>query len=207
MEKLAIEFNIIKNWVDEHSFILDLGSADGKLCQYLTETKNTTGYGVEIEIDNVKKSISNNINSLHLNLNNLNLRDFFSYKLFDVAIMTQAIQIMHRPDELIRQMVKISNKAIVTFPNFGYWRLRLQLMFKGRMPESKTLPYSWYNTPNIHLCTFKDFEYLCKENNIEIIEKKVIENNNFSLKNILLKAFPNLFGSVAIYCIREKKNV
>ena len=116
--------------------------------------------------------------------------------------MTQALQENKNPDRIILEMLRIAKEGIVTFPNMGFWKNRFQLGFLGRMPISKSLPNDWFDTPNIHLCTFKDFEILCKDLKIKIIEKKVL-NNNYSA-NFFSKLFPNLFGEIALY--RFKKN-
>ena len=120
---------------------------------------------------------------------------------FDVVIMTQALQAVHYPDRVIDDMLRVGKECIITFPNFGYWRCRVYLMTKGRMPVSKLLPYTWYNTPNIHLCTFKDFEALCAEHNIKVLNRIMVGNDNS--ESWLADRWPNLFGVTAIYHISK----
>jgi len=118
---------------------------------------------------------------------------------FDTVIMTQALQVMYRPDQIVDEMLRIGKECIVTFPNFGHWRARGYLAFRGRMPVSKFLPYTWYNTPNIHFCTFKDFEQLCVERNIHILDRTVVDNEHKHHWSIRL--WPNMLGEIAIYRI------
>jgi len=116
-------------------------------------------------------------------------------------VMAHALQVLHRPHRVLEDMVRIGREAIVTFPNFGHWRCRLSLGLQGRMPVSDTLPYSWYDTPNIHFCTVKDFEALCKQLNIEIIDQDIVAGSGAGW---LARIMPNLFGVTAIYRIRAQ---
>ena len=194
------DFKIISDWINNESTVLDLGCGDSTLLDYLVKNKNISGYGFEKDIDQVKESIKKNINVIQADFNN-GLSDYFDTNFFDYAIMTQALQENKNPDKIILEMLRVAKEGIVTFPNMGFWKNRIQLGFQGRMPVSNALPNKWFDTPNIHLCTFNDFEKLCGDIDITIIEKKVL-NNNYS-SNILLKSFPNFFGEIALYRFKK----
>ena len=195
------DFKIISEWIKEESTVLDLGCGDSTLLNYLVANKNINGYGLEKDIEKVQESIKKNISVIQADFN-VGLEQYFENNFFDYAIMTQALQENKNPDRIILEMLRVAKEGIVTFPNMGFWKNRFQLGFFGRMPISKSLPNNWFDTPNIHLCTFDDFEILCKDLKIKIIEKKVLDNNYST--NYLLKLFPNLFGEIALY--RFEKN-
>ena len=190
------DFTIISDWIEKNSTVLDLGCGDSTLLNYLVLSKNITGYGLEKNIEEVQQSIKKNINVIQADFN-VGLDKYFDENFFDYAIMTQALQENKNPDRIILEMLTVASEGIVTFPNMGFWKNRFQLGFLGRMPISRSLPNNWFDTPNIHLCTFNDFERLCKNLDIKIIEKKVLDNNYST--NFLLKLFPNFFGEIALY--------
>ena len=194
------DFKIISEWIKKDSTVLDLGCGDSTLLNYLVATKNINGYGLEKDVEKVQESIKKNISVIQADFN-VGLEQYFENNFFDYAIMTQALQENKNPDQIILEMLRIAKEGIVTFPNRGFWKNRFQLGFLGRMPISKSLPNDWFDTPNIHLCTFKDFEILCKDLKIKIIEKKVL-NNNYSAK-FFSKLFPNLFGEIALYRFKK----
>ncbi|MDB2461295.1 methionine biosynthesis protein MetW [Gammaproteobacteria bacterium] len=193
------DFKIIAEWIQKDSTVLDLGCGDSTLLDYLVSNKNISGYGFEKDIDEVQESIKKNINVIQSDFNT-GLAEYFDSNFFDYSIMTQALQENKNPDHIILEMVRVSREGIITFPNMGFWKNRLQLGF-GRMPISKSLPNKWFDTPNIHLCTLNDFEKLCEDLKITIIEKKVL-NNRYS-SNLLLKIFPNFFGEIALYRFKK----
>ena len=195
------DFTIISDWIEKESTVLDLGCGDSTLLNYLVLSKNITGYGLEKNIEEVQQSIKKNINVIQADFN-IGLDKYFDENFFDYAIMTQALQENKNPDRIILEMLTVAREGIVTFPNMGFWKNRFQLGFLGRMPISRSLPNNWFDTPNIHLCTFNDFERLCKNLDVKIIEKKVLDNNYST--NFLLKLFPNFFGEIALY--RFEKN-
>jgi len=196
------DFEIISEWIKKESTVLDLGCGDSTLLNYLVASKDINGYGLEKDIEKVQESIKKNISVIQADFN-VGLEQYFENNFFDYAIMTQALQENKNPDRIILEMLRVAKEGIVTFPNMGFWKNRFQLGFLGRMPISKSLPNNWFDTPNIHLCTFEDFERLCKDLKIKIIEKKVL-NNSYST-NFFLKLFPNLFGEIALYRF-EKTN-
>jgi len=194
------DFKIISDWIRKDSTILDLGCGDSTLLEYLVLNKNSSGYGFEKNIEKVQESIKKNINVIQADFNN-DLHTYFEKNFFDYAVMTQALQENEDPNSIILEMVRVAKEGIVTFPNMGFWKNRFQLGFLGRMPISESLPNKWFDTPNIHLCTFNDFENFCKDLDITIIEKKVL-NHNYS-SNFLLKILPNLFGEIALYRFKK----
>ena len=196
------DFKIISEWIKKESAVLDLGCGDSTLLNYLVASKDINGYGLEKDIEKVQESIKKDISVIQADFN-VGLEQYFENNFFDYAIMTQALQENKNPDRIILEMLRVAKEGIVTFPNMGFWKNRFQLGFLGRMPISKSLPNNWFDTPNIHLCTFEDFERLCKDLKIKIIEKKVL-NNSYST-NFFLKLFPNLFGEIALYRF-EKTN-
>ncbi|MEC8810178.1 MAG: methionine biosynthesis protein MetW [Alcanivorax sp.] len=189
----------IQQWVQPDCSILDLGCGDGALLAHLRDKKNVFGYGLEIDQDKILECIKKNVNVIEQDLD-CGLANFENDS-FDMVIMTQALQAVHYPDKVIDDMLRVGKECIITFPNFGYWRCRLYLMTKGRMPVSKQLPYTWYNTPNIHLCTFKDFEALCYRKHLKILNRTVVDMNYRD--GFMMRLFPNLFGEVAVYHVTK----
>lgn len=192
---MRADLEIINQWVKSGTRVLDLGCGDGALLKYLQDNKQTNGYGLEIDPQFITQCVAAGVNVIEQNLNN-GLGNFQD-KSFDLVLMTQALQTVRRPDRLLDEMLRVGKESIITFPNFGFWHTRLYLLSKGRMPVSKSLPYTWYNTPNIHLCTFKDFEALCYRKNITILNRRVVDQSH--QRGWSSKFFPNLFGEIAIY--------
>jgi methionine biosynthesis protein MetW len=189
------DFQLIASWIPERSRVLDLGCGDGALLAGLAATRNARGYGIEIDDANVLASVKHGINVIQDNLESgLNA---FSDGAFDFVILSQTLQAMHNVEGVLREMLRVGREGIVTFPNFGYWRHRLDIL-QGHMPVSKTLPHTWYNTPNIHLCTVKDFEDLCRKIGAEILDERVIHDDR------QVKVLPNLRGSLGVFRFREK---
>jgi methionine biosynthesis protein MetW len=190
---------LIAEWIKPGSRVLDLGCGDGTLMAYLQEHKNVNGYGLEIDEENIVQCIHRGVDVIQTDLDK-GLSEF-KKDTFDYVIMTQTLQAIYYPDKLLQEMTRVGHEAIVTFPNMGHWRNRLQIAFAGHMPKSKTLPYEWYNTPNIHLCTLTDFEALCTSKNIEILERATVDHEHQS--SIGMNLFPNLLGEIAIYRFRQ----
>lgn len=191
---MRIDLNEIQHWITQGSRILDLGCGDGTLLKFLIDTKQVQGYGLEIDAEQINTCIDKGLNVIEQNLDR-GLGNFAD-KSFDTVLMTQALQTLHFPHLVLDEMLRVGKECIVTFPNFGHWKARFHLATRGRMPVSDLLPYEWYNTPNIHFCTFKDFEVLCRERNIKVIHRQVVnEQSGQTLKDFM----PNLFGETAIY--------
>lgn len=193
------DFDIIQQWITSKSRVLDLACGDGSLLKKLRQKKHIEGYGLEIDSDKITRAICNGINVIETNINH-GLSQF-SNESFDIVVMTQALQVMHYPHLVLEDMLRIGKKCIVTFPNFGNWRARMSLLTQGRMPVTKQLAYQWYDTPNIHFCTVKDFEVLCAELNIHIVQREFIAERapDRQIKHI----WPNLFSDTAIYLLSK----
>ncbi len=191
------DLEIIADWVPPGSRVLDLACGEGELLSHLEASKQVRGYGLEIDPDKITACIARGVDVLEQDLDD-GLQNFPDAS-YDLVIMTQALQVLRRQDLALDEMLRVAREAIVTFPNFAHWRNRLPLMLQGRMPVSKTLPYQWYDTPNIHLITFKDFEALCAKKGIKILDRAV---GDFAYKgHLTARLWPNLFGEVAIYKI------
>lgn len=191
---MRIDLNEIQLWIKQNSRVLDLGCGDGTLLKFLIDNKQVQGYGLEIDAAQINLCIDKDLNVIEQNLDR-GLGNFAD-KSFDTVIMTQALQTLHFPHLVLDEMLRVGKECIVTFPNFGHWKARFYLATRGRMPVSDLLPFEWYNTPNIHFCTFKDFEVLCRERNIKVISRQVVnEVSGQTLKDLM----PNLFGETAIY--------
>ncbi len=195
--RLRPEIKAIIEWIKPNSRVLDLGCGDGALLKYLQDNLNVTGYGLEIDNDNIVQCIKNGVNVIQTNLD-AGLSDFDNNS-FDYVIMTQTLQAIQHPDKLLDEMLRIGREGIITFPNFGYWSCRLQLLF-GRMPVTTSLSHQWYNTPNIHLCTLSNFEDLCHAKSIKILNRTVADDQY--LNHLLIKLFPNLMAQTALYRIQ-----
>ncbi len=191
---MRVDLSIIQDWVATNSRVLDLGCGDGTLMATLRDNKNVGGYGLEIGADEITACIAKQVNVIEQNLDD-GLSNF-SDNSFDTVIMTQALQAMRFPHLVLDEMLRVGQECIVTFPNFGHWKARWHLALNGRMPVSDLLPYEWYDTPNIHFCTFNDFEVLCREKNIHILNRQVVAEGHLS---VLKDLRPNLFGETALY--------
>lgn len=191
------DFDIIRRWTPEKAHILDLGCGDGSLLRTLFLSHQATGYGVETDEDKILVCVNSAIPVIEQNIDG-GLSNFQDQS-FDVVIITQSIQELSNPRFLLEEIVRVGRQGIVTFPNFGFWKNRWMLTTRGRMPESDTIPHKWYSTPNIHLCTCIDFEFLCSENNIRITNKAVIDHKGRN--TWATRYWPNLFGELALYQI------
>ena len=185
-----LDFIKISEWIKPNSKVLDLGCADGALLKYLQAEKMTAGYGIEITPANIEKGIKNKINIIQMNLEDG--LSVFDNQFFDTVILSQTLQAMVNIEKIMDEMKRVAKNIIVSFPNFGYWKNRLQII-NGKMPKSSDLPHEWYNTPNIHLCTVKDFYDLCEK------KRLIIENQLFLTENKPIKFFSNLRGSIGIF--------
>ncbi len=199
---ISPEFKLISDWIKPSSQVLDLGCGDGQLLSYLRNESNVSGYGIELDPQKNIKAIQAGLNVIQSNLNKHSISDYFDENSFDYVIMTQALQVVSRPDKLLDEMLAVGKQCIITFPNFGYWKMRAQLFFRGRMPKTDALPYHWYDTPNIHMCTFNDFEDLCEEKNIAVVNRTVVNSEHRSSTG--MKLLPNWLGEVALYKIQRK---
>ncbi len=184
------DFAAIARWVEPNAKVLDLGCGDGSLLKYLKEARNAHGYGIEIADANILACVEKNVNVIQMDLE-AGLSGFESQS-FDFVILSQTLQAMRNIELVVKEILRVGKHGIVTIPNFGYWRRRFQVL-QGHMPVSRDLPYQWYDTPNIHLCTFVDFEAFCRDHGVRILERHVMcDGEDVSL-------LPNLLGNLAVY--------
>jgi methionine biosynthesis protein MetW len=187
----------IQRWIEPGSRVLDLGCGDGEFLEILRDQRQVRGTGIEIDQADINTAIRRGLNIIEQNMDR-GLANFPDQS-FDTVVMAHALQAMRFPDKVLDEMLRIGRRGIVTFPNFGHWRCRLYLGTRGRMPVSKFMPHSWYDTPNIHFCTVRDFEALCRDKGIRILERDMVGNTE--REPLLATAWPNLFATTAIYLI------
>ena len=188
---MKIEDDVLAGLIDINSRVLDVGCGDGSLLLHLKKNKRVDGRGIEIDQIKVQESVAKGLAVIEGDAE----KDLINYPdtSFDFAILNQSLQQFYDPRKVINELLRIAKNAIVTIPNFGYWKVRLSLLIGGQMPVTKTLPYTWYNTPNLHMCTIKDFYNLCALDNIKIVKsisvssEKIIDiqKSNLEIKNLV----------------------
>ena len=193
------EFKVIADLLPNNSRVLDIGCGDGSLMNFLEKEKNIETRGLELDQNNVQECLNKGLTVIQGNAETeLNQ---FPEKSFDYVILSQTLQAFFKPDKVLNELLRVGRSVIVSIPNFGYWKVRTSLLFFGKMPITKTLPNSWYNTPNLHMCTIKDLFNYCADNNINIKKVIGVNENNTSLikrKNLEIK---NLFSKLGIFLI------
>ena len=197
------EFKIIADMINENSRVLDVGCDDGSFMEFLKKNKNVDIRGIEISKKKVQICISKGLTVIEGNAE-FDLKQFPNNS-FDYVVLGQTLQAFINPEIVIKELLRVGNKAIVTIPNFGHWKVRLNLLTQGTMPITKTLPNKWYNTPNIHMCTIKDFFRFSKEINFKIYKSLALMNKNVSNINNANLSLKNLFSELGIFLI-EKLN-
>jgi len=198
--RTQLNYEIVTEIIPENSRVLDLGCGDGTLFSKLVKEKHVKGVGVEINQDEVIKAVDKGVAVIQGNLDE-GLKQFPD-KSFDYAILNRTLQSTQKPDFVTDEMLRVANKAVVSFPNFAYWKVRFYLFFKGKMPKSKALPYEWYNTPNIHLMTVNDFFEFCRERDIKIL-KSVYLTRNKARSGLLIRTITNFFTEEVIFVISK----
>ena len=194
MKKLGI----IKKWISESSKVLFLGCGNGEIIESLQSSNKIKGFGIDMDENRVYEAISSGLSVIQGDVNS----DLVDYpkKSFDYIIAHDIIQIMTRPDVTIKQILDLSDKVIISFPNFAYIKIRLGILFSGRMPKTKVLPYEWYDTPNIHLFTIKDFRDFCRKEKIKIVDENFTGLGKKSVPKFLM---PNLFSEFAYFLLKK----
>ena len=198
---MKLEFKIIADLLEENTRILDVGCDDGTLMEFLKKNKNVDIRGIEISKKKVQVCISKGLTVLEGNAE-FDLKQFPENS-FDYVVLGQTLQAFVNPEIVIKELLRVGKKAIVTIPNFGHWRVRLNLLTKGTMPVTKTLPNDWYNTPNIHMCTIKDFVKFSKIINFKIYKSLALINKNVSNISNSNLFFKNLFAELGIFLIEK----
>ena len=195
------EFKVIAELIEKDIKVLDVGCGDGILMEYLKNNKNTNIRGLEISKSKVQECIAKGLTVIEGNAEK-DLKQFPD-KSFDYVVLSQTLQAFLNPELVINELLRVGKKAIVTIPNFGYWRVRLHLLIKGTMPITKTLPDEWYNTPNIHMCSINDFFNFAKSRNIKIFKSLAINNQNVSIINDSNLTIKNFFADLGIFLIEK----
>lgn len=195
---IRVDLKLIADMIDQNARVLDVGCGEGELLAYLSEFKDVDGRGIEISTAGVNACVSAGLSVIQGDAN----QDLADYPdgAFDYIVLSQTLQAMHNPRWVLENMLRIGRRAIVSFPNFAYWKVRLHLLTQGRMPVSDLLPHKWYDTPNIHLCTIRDFRLLCAELGIQV-ERSIALHQNGQPRAVGPMA--NLLGEQAVFLLRK----
>jgi len=195
------EFQIISDLIEKNTRVLDVGCGDGTLMEYLKHNKEIDIRGIEISKDNVQKCLSKGLAVIEGDAEKDLLQ--FPDSSFDFVILSQTLQAFLSPEIVIKELIRVGKKAIVTIPNFGFWKVRLHLLFKGTMPVTKNLPNEWYNTPNLHMCTIKDFYNFCENREIKLDKSLALQNERISSINEFNLNVKNLSAELGIFLIER----
>ncbi len=199
--RIRADLQLIADMVEPGARVLDVGCGDGSLLDYLVHVKQVTGRGIELSQEGVNACVSHGLSVIQGDADT-DLADYPD-EAFDYAILSQTLQATHDPRRVLSHLVRIGRRAIVSFPNFGYWRVRLGLLLTGRMPVTDTLPMTWYDTPNIHLCTISDFENLCESLGVTVERSLSLDRDGRARRiNSLRRA--NLTGRNAMFLLRRE---
>tara|TARA_B100001996_G_scaffold155088_1_gene118100 strand:+ start:209 stop:808 length:600 start_codon:yes stop_codon:yes gene_type:complete len=196
------EFKVISELIENKSKALDVGCGDGELIKYLIENKTKDIRGLEISKESVQNCLSKGLSVIEGNAEN-DLMQFPNHS-FDYVILSQTLQAFLNPDKVIKELLRVGKKAIVTIPNFGHWKVRIKLLINGTMPLTKNLPYEWHNTPNLHMCTIKDFFVFCEKRNIKIFRSLALNQDKISEIDIKNLNYKNLMSDLGIFLIEKK---
>tara|TARA_B100000427_G_scaffold279434_1_gene249600 strand:+ start:116 stop:712 length:597 start_codon:yes stop_codon:yes gene_type:complete len=198
---MKIEYKVISELIEEKSRALDIGCGDGNLIKYLFENKTKDIRGLEISKEKVRNCLSKGLAVIEGNAEN-DLKQFPDHS-FDYVILSQTLQAFLNPENVIKELLRVGKRAIVTIPNFGYWKVRIDLLIKGTMPVTNNLPNEWYNTPNLHMCTIQDFYNFCKERDIKIFKSLSLNGEKISEINFSNLKFKNLISELGIFLIEK----
>ncbi|MAZ03529.1 MAG: methionine biosynthesis protein MetW [Sneathiella sp.] len=199
---IRVDWQLIADMIEPGSRVLDVGCDDGQLLAHLAETKNVDGRGLELSQHGVNICVSNGLSVVQGNADT----DLVYYPddSFDYAILSKTLQTTHQPHVVLEQLLRIGRRAIVSFPNFAYWRCRTYLAFKGRMPMTNSLDIPWYETPNIHFCTLKDFTTLCEQMDVKIEQSVIVKASGQVMTRASYGSFANFFGADCIFMLSKK---
>jgi len=195
------EFKIISSLINKNTRVLDVGCGDGTLMDYLKDSRKIDIRGIEISKNNVQKCLSKGLTVIEGDAEKDLLQ--FPDSSFDFVILSQTLQAFLTPEIVIKELLRVGKKAVVTIPNFGFWKVRLHLLLKGTMPITKNLPDEWYNTPNLHMCTLKDFYNFCENRNIKLDQSIALKNDKISTINKLNLNIKNLSAELGIFLIER----
>lgn len=196
-----VDLDVVAGFIAPRSRVLDVGCGDGELLSFLEEDKQVDGRGVELSQRGVNECVARGLSVIQGDADHDLV--FYPDKGFDYVILSQTLQATRNPKMVLDDLLRIGERAIVSFPNFGHWRMRLSLLFKGRMPVTRELPYSWYDTPNIHFCTIRDFVELCDEVGATVEAAIALDGNGGRIGLSMPWGFWNLFGQQAVFLLRR----
>ena len=198
-DRMRVDLQLIASLIKPGSRVLDVGCGDGSLLRYLVERRMVDGRGLEISRDGVQSCLRQGLSVVQGDAE----ADLGNYPsgAFDYVVLSETIQAMHHPLAVLRELVRIGRFALVSFPNFGHWRCRIQLLFRGRMPVTKSLPLSWHATPNIHFSTISDFVRTCHEEEIEVVRRYSLNQNGQRADFFGVKSFDNLLGAQGVFLL------
>ena len=197
------EFQIISELIENNCRVLDVGCGDGTLMKFLKDKKRVDTRGLEISKNNVQSCISKGLSIIEGNAEK-DLHQFPNLS-FDYVVLSQTLQAFYNPEKVIEDLLRVANKAIVTIPIFGYWKIRMHLLLKGTMPVTKNLPDEWYNTPNLHMCTIKDFFDFCSKRNVDLYKSIALNGERTSKINKLNLNIKNFTSELGIFLIKREK--
>ncbi|WP_169567032.1 methionine biosynthesis protein MetW [Sneathiella limimaris] len=200
-QDIRVDLKLIADMIAPGSRVLDVGCAEGTLLSHLVSTKDVDGRGIELSQAGVNACVSKGLSVVQGNADS-DLVDYPSGG-FDYAILSQTLQATHRPKDVMEQLLRVGKKAIVSFPNFAYWRCRTYLAFKGQMPMTSSLDYAWYETPNIHFCTLRDFTNLCADLNIQVEKSTIVGNDGEILSYSYDSRRANFFGAQCVFLLNS----
>jgi len=202
IKSIRVDLQIIADMIEPNSRVLDVGCSDGQLLDYLVTEKKVRGRGLEISPEGVHQCVARGLSVVQGDAE----EDLHYYPdgAFDYVILSQTLQATHHPDQMVKDLLRLGKRVIVSFPNFGHWRVRSYLFFKGRMPVNKTLPYQWYNSPNMHFCTIKDFGALCDELDVEVEKSVALGADGTAHRMGTNMMLANLLGEQAVFLIRQR---
>ena len=194
------EFKVISQIIKNNKRVLDIGCGDGTLMEYLKTNQQNDVRGLEPEKKLVRECIAKGLSVIEGDAEKELIQ--FPEKSFDYVVLSQTLQAFLNPEEVLNQLLRIGKQTIISIPNFGYWKIRLHLLFKGTMPVTKNIPYDWYNTPNLHMCTIQDFVNFCDKKNIKIDQSMCLTNEKISEITLANMRYKNIFSQLGVFLIK-----